>query len=131
MFRKLAFALPVSIMIFGCGTKEREMLQSQVDSLKVELETSQAMAQTLTEVGAMMDSIDASRQLLRVNMKEGTTYNDYTSRMKDINSYVKDTQKKIDDLEKSLSSSKSKNAGNAKIIKKLKADLEAKTAEIA
>ena len=100
MLRNLVFVIPVAALVVGCGTKERETLQSQVDSLKVELETSQAMAQTLTEVGAMMDSIDASRQLLRVNMVEGTTYSDYATRMKDINGYVKETQKKIDDLRK-------------------------------
>jgi len=131
MIKKLVFAMPLAAaLIAGCDTKEKDMLKSQVDSLKVELETSQKMANTLTEVGVLMDSIDASRQLLRVNMVEGTTYDDYKARMKDINSYVKDTQNKIDELEKSLSSSKSKNAGNAKIIKKLKADLEAKTQEI-
>jgi chromosome segregation ATPase len=131
MLRKLVLALPVAALVMGCGTKEREILQSQVDSLKVELETSQAMAQTLTEVGAMMDSIDASRQLLRVNMVEGTTYSDYASRMKDINGYVKETQKKIDDLEKTLKTSKANSNAFSKTIKKLKADLEAKTVEIA
>jgi chromosome segregation ATPase len=131
MLRNLVFAIPVAALVMGCGTKERETLQSQVDSLKVELETSQAMAQTLTEVGAMMDSIDASRQLLRVNMVEGTTYSDYATRMKDINGYVKETQKKIDDLEKTLKTSKANANAFSKTIKKLKADLEAKTVEIA
>ena len=131
MLRTLVFVIPVAALIVGCGTKERETLQSQVDSLKVELETSQAMAQTLAEVGAMMDSIDASRQLLRVNMVEGTTYSDYSSRMKDINGYVKETQKKIDDLEKSVKTSKANANAFSKTIKKLKADLEAKTKEIA
>lgn len=131
MLRKLVFIIPIAGLIAGCGTKEKEMLQSQVDSLKVELETSQAMAQTLTEVGSMMDSIDASRQLLRVNMVEGTTYSDYTSRMKDINGYVKETQKKIDDLEKTLKTSKANSNAFSKTIKKLKADLETKTQEIA
>jgi chromosome segregation ATPase len=131
MLRKLIFVIPVAALIAGCGTKEREILQSQVDSLKVELETSQAMAQTLTEVGTMMDSIDASRQLLRVNMVEGTTYSDYASRMKDINGYVKETQKKIDDLEKTLKTSKANSNAFSKTIKKLKADLETKTQEIA
>jgi chromosome segregation ATPase len=131
MLRNLVLAMPVAALLAGCGAKEREMLQTQVDSLKVELETSQAMAQTLTEVGSMMDSIDASRQLLRVDMVEGTTYTDYTARMKDINSYVKETQKKVDDLEKSLQTSKSNSAAFAKTIKRLKADLETKTQEIA
>jgi chromosome segregation ATPase len=131
MLRKLVFVIPMAAIIAGCGTKEKEMLQSQVDSLRVELETSQAMAQTLTEVGAMMDSIDASRQLLRVNMVEGTTYSDYKSRMQDINAYVKETQTKIDDLEKTLKTSKSNANAFSKTIKKLKADLETKTQEIA
>ncbi len=131
MFRKLIFAIPVAAFLFSCGTKEREVLQSQVDSLKVELETSQAMAQTLTEVGSMMDSIDASRQLLRVNMAEGTTYSDYTTRMKDINSYVRETQKKIDDLEKTLKTSKANSNAFTKTIQRLKADLESQTKEIA
>jgi len=131
MTRKLAFIIPIAALLAGCGAKEKEQLQSQVDSLKIELETSQKMAQTLTEVGAMMDSIDASRQLLRVNMVEGTTYDDYKTRMKDINGYVRDTQKKIDDLEKSLKTSRSNANAFSKTIKKLKADLEAKTQEIA
>jgi chromosome segregation ATPase len=131
MLRKLVFAIPIAALVAGCGTKEREMLQSQVDSLKVELETSQAMAQTLTEVGSMMDSIDASRQLLRVNMVEGTTYSDYASRMKDINGYVKETQKKIEDLEKTLKTSTANSNAFSRTIKKLKSDLESKTKEIA
>jgi uncharacterized phage infection (PIP) family protein YhgE len=131
MLKKLLFAVPVVALFAACDNGEKVALQSKVDSLKVELEASQKVAATLNEVGILMDSIDASRQLLRVNMVEGTTYDDYKSRMKDINGYVKDTQKKIDDLEKSLSSSQSKNSTNAKLIKKLKADIETKSQEIA
>lgn len=130
MIRKIVYVLPVAALLAGCDAKEKEQLRSQVDSLKIELETSQKMAQTLTEVGTLMDSIDASRQLLRVNMVEGTTYDDYTSRMKNLNAYVKETQKKIDDLESSLKSSKSTANTYASTIKKLRADLEAKTNEI-
>jgi DNA repair exonuclease SbcCD ATPase subunit len=131
MIRKLVFALPIAALMIGCGAKEKEMLQSKVDSLSLELETSQKMAETLTEVGAMMDSIDASRQLLRVNMVEGTTFDDYKNRMKDINGYVKETQSKIDDLEKSLKTSNANSSSFSKTIKKLRADLESKTQEIA
>jgi DNA repair exonuclease SbcCD ATPase subunit len=131
MLKKLLFAVPVVALFAACDNGEKVALQSKVDSLKVELEASQKVAETLNEVGVLMDSIDASRQLLRVNMVEGTTYDDYKARMKDINGYVKDTQKKIDDLEKSLTSSQSKNSANAKLIKKLKADVETKSKEIA
>ncbi len=131
MITKLVFVIPVAILIAGCGANEKEMLRTKVDSLQLELETSQKMAETLTEVGTMMDSIDASRQLLRVNMVEGTTFADYKNRMKDINGYVKDTQKKIDEMEKALKDSNSNSNAFSKTIKKLRADLQSKSQEIA
>lgn len=131
MFKKLVFVLPLASLLLSCDNKEKETLKSQVDSLKRELETSQEMAQTLTEVGTLMDSIDASRQLLKVNMVEGTTYDDYSSRMKDLNSYIKETQSKISSLEKSLRTSNANNNVYANTIKTLKANLEKQTQEIA
>lgn len=120
----------IGIIMASCGGNS-EKLQSQVDSLRTELQTSQQFATTLQEVGVLMDSIDANRQLLRVNMVEGTTYDNYKSRMKDINNYVKDSQNKISDLEKSLKKSKGNANAFAATIKKLKADLEERNKEIA
>ena len=131
MLKKLLFAAPVLALFAACDNGEKVALQSKVDSLKVELEASQKVAATLNEVGILMDSIDASRQLLRVNMVEGTTFADYKDRMKDINGYVKDTQKKIDEMEKSLKDSKSTSSAYSKTIKNLRADLESKSKEIA
>ena len=130
MIKKLLIVLSIGALMMSCGG-ESEKLKSQVDSLKAELQTSQQFVNTLQEVGTLMDSIDASRQMLRVNMVEGTTYADYTSRMKDINNYVKDTQNKIEDLEKSLKKSKGNANAYAATIKKLKADLEDRNKEIA
>jgi chromosome segregation ATPase len=115
----------------SCNTNEKAELQSKVDSLRIELETSQRMAQTLQDVGVLMDSIDANRQLLRINMVEGTTYDDYTNRMKDLNNYVRETEKKIEDLEKQLKKSKGSAASFSVTIKKLKAELQTKSTEIA
>lgn len=120
-----------SLLLGACSTNDKTELQSKVDSLQIELETSQRMAQTLQDVGVLMDSIDANRQLLRINMVEGTTYDNYTSRMKDLNNYVRETEKRISGLEKDLRKSKSSAATFSKAIKKLKADLENKSKEIA
>ena len=130
MVKNLFFFLAIVLVLASCDNKS-EKLQTQVDSLKAELQTNQKFVQTLQDVGVLMDSIDANRQLLRVNMVEGTTYSDYTARMKDINNYVKDTQGKIEDLEKSLKKSKGATNAYAATIKKLKADLETKNQEIA
>jgi chromosome segregation ATPase len=129
MAKNLLTLVAVVLILASCDNKS-EKLQTQVDSLKAELQTNQKFVQTLQDVGVLMDSIDANRQLLRVNMVEGTTYADYTSRMKDINNYVKDTQGKIEDLEKSLKKSKGAANAYAATIKKLKADLEIKNQEI-
>ncbi len=118
-------------LAFSCDVKEKEDLQTQVDSLQTELEKSHQTSETLAEIGILLDSIDASRQLLRVNLVEGTPYNDYTARMEDLNVYVNTTQQKINDLEKSLQSSKANATAFSKVIKKLKADLATKGQEIA
>jgi chromosome segregation ATPase len=130
MIPKLLFAFCIAAVLCGCGNQEKESLQKQVDSLNLELERSHQMSQTLTEVGTLMDSIDASRQLLRVNMVEGTTYTDYAARMKDLNNYIKDTKSKIADLEKSLKGSKANATAFSRTIKQLKAALESKTQEV-
>src|SRR5882762_2072152 len=130
MFKNLLILVVAAFTFAACDHKS-EKLQTQVDSLKAELQTNQKFVQTLQQVGTLMDSIDANRQLLRMNMVEGTTYEDYTSRMKDINNYVKDTQNKIEDLEKALKKSKGNSNTYAAMVKKLKDDLEAKGKEIA
>lgn len=130
MMRKLVYIMPLAAALVSCDTKEKEVLQKQVDSLNMELERSHQVSQTLSEVGNLMDSIDASRQLLRVNMVEGTTYDDYAARMKDLNAYIKETQSKIDDLEKSLRTSKANAAAFSRTIRQLKASLESKTQEV-
>lgn len=129
--RHLFFApLFILVLLVSCDKEEKASLQAEVDSLRVELETSQKMAGTLLEVGVLMDSIDANRQLLRVNMVEGTSYDDYTARMEDINNYVKNTERKLSALEEELKKSKSSASSYAGTIKKLRKDLEAKTKEI-
>ncbi len=127
--KHVLFAALAASLMMSCGG-EAERLKIQVDSLQTELALNRQMAQTLQEVGTLMDSIDANRQLLRVNVIEGTTYSDYSARMKDLNNYVKETQSRIGDLEKSLKRSKGNNAAFAATIKKLKADLVKKDDEI-
>lgn len=130
MLRKLVPAFAMAALLMACDNQEKAKLKSEVDSLRNELQTSQRMAQTLQDVGTLMDSIDANRQLLRVNMVEGTTYDDYTARMKDLNNYVRETEDKISDLESQLKKSKGTVNSFSSMIKKLKAELVTKSQEI-
>lgn len=130
MMKNLMLILSV-VAVFGCGRHERERLNAQVDSLRYELNQSQQAAQTLMEVGMLMDSIDVNRRLLRSSMVEGTTYTDYLARMSDINNYVKETEKKISDLEKSNRKSMSKTSSLTAVVKKLRNDLQHANQELA
>jgi hypothetical protein len=105
-------------------------LQKEVDSLRVEVSVNRQMAETLQEVGLMMDSIDANRHALRTDLVEGTTYNDYTNRMREINLFVASSQAKIEDLEKALKQSKGSQSKYAKLVASLKKDLEQRALEL-
>lgn len=110
--------------------KENARLKQQVDSLKVELETNQNVSAALQDVGTMIDSIDVNRHLLRTKMVEGTSVDDFKTRMKDINDYVKNAERKITSLEKSLVDSRASGRQYTTQLKKLRAELEDRNKEL-
>lgn len=131
MIKRIIFALPLVGLLWSCDTKEKTRLQAQVDSLHTELQASQATAKSLEEVGVLIDSIDASRRLLRTDVVEGTSYKDYASRLKGINEHIRQTEAKIAELEKANKNAKASTAGYSATIKRLKNDLELSTQQIA
>lgn len=125
------FTLSVLATFVSCNLpKENARLKEQVDSLKVELETNKNVSNALQEVGSMIDSIDFNRHLLRTKMVEGTSVEDFKTRMKDINDYVKNAERKITSLEKSLVDTRSSGKQYAQQLKKLRADLEDRNKEL-
>jgi len=127
MIHKFILGLAVVGTLWGCNNKQKEAaLQQEIDSLRTELQESNQTAEALQEVGAMIDSIDASRQLLRTDMVEGASYQDYKNRLASIREYVKESQAKIEELEKRAK----QNRGYASTIRRLKADLEETTAKL-
>lgn len=132
MLRKLLFILIIGInFLWGCDSKEKARLQSQVDSLRRDAEHNRLLSQTLGEVGALLDSIDLNRNILRTEMAEGTSFSDYADRLKSINIHIKDTQQKLADLEQTLVNSKATNKGYLATIKRLQSDLASSTLQAA
>lgn len=131
MKKEVIFILFIVGILSSCNHKEREFLTAQVDSLQYELASQMAAVSTLQEVGVLIDSIDANRNLLRANMIEGTSYDNYVARMNDINNYVKESEMKILELEKSARKSQSVANTYAVTIKKLKENLTAASQELA
>jgi chromosome segregation ATPase len=126
--RFFILSMPVAALLTSCDTKEKQMLQAQVETLESQLAISNENAKTLEEVGVLIDSIDANRKLLRTDVIEGTTYANYAERLKSINEHVRKTEDKIASLEESLKKANS-NSGQA-TIKRLRADLAASTKQL-
>lgn len=131
MKKHLLLTVAVATLLVACGPSEKEKLRSEVDSLRSELQINQQMAQKLNEIGVLMDSIDANRQVLRLNVVEGISKEDYVNRMEGLKNYVRSTEDKIEELEGTLKKSKSSNRAFTAAIKKLKSEIEFKNQEIA
>lgn len=129
--RQIVYTTALATLLVACGPTEKEQLRTEVDSLRIELQTSQKMVEALNEIGTMMDSIDVNRQTLQVNVVEGIQHDDYVNRMDGLKNYISDTQNKIHELEATLKKSKSSNRAFANTLKKLKDEIESKTLQIA
>src|ERR1041385_6970743 len=128
--KKLFGVLVMVVALSACNKQKELALQKTIDSLRVEATTGRQMAESLQEIGLMIDSIDSNRHALRTDLVEGTSYADYTNRMREINVYVAASQAKIDKLENELKKSKGSASSYAALVKKLKKELEAKTQEL-
>jgi hypothetical protein len=117
----------VAALMMSCDSKERAQLQHRVDSLSAELQASKQVEATMSEVGVLIDSIDANRQALRTEMVEGTSYTDYIKRLKEINMHISDTKIKIGEMEKQVKSAK---GSSAAALKRVKQDLELRSQEV-
>jgi chromosome segregation ATPase len=133
MWKKTLTSLSIVGVLYGCNFRntEKARLQLQVDSLKMEIDSNHKTTETLQEVGTLMDSIDASRSLLKTKMIEGTTFDDYTTRMRDISKYVKEAVTRIAFLETRISSLKNSASSYTGTVKKLKQDLETRNQDLA
>lgn len=121
----------LTVSLLSCEVKqENQQLQAQLDSLQLELQHSQQAARMLEEVGILMDSIDAARRYVAINLETGPNES-YVQRMESIKGYIAETQERIAELEKNIQTSQSVNQTYASTIKKLKKEITSKNEELA
>ena len=132
----MSLKFPILIVLTGvlilssCRSKEVEQLRSENDSLRRELDTRHSIVTVMHDVKGLLDSIDASRNMLNANLGEGTTYENFTARLRNINDYVKKTQDKIETIEKKLKSSSNEAVAYLMMVDALKGELEIRTREV-
>jgi chromosome segregation ATPase len=117
-------------LLSNCDLKKKDHTQQTVDSLRTELESNRKLTEAMVEIGTLLDSIDASRKVLRVRMIEGTNYETFAGRMHDLNQYVRSAEEKIAALEKASRKYHNNDVAYASAINKLKSDLEVRNHEL-
>ena len=125
--KRYILGMVIMVTLFSCDTKEKQALQKKVDSLNLQLNASKQVEESMNEVGVLLDSIDASRKSLQVRLIEGSSYADYVTRLRNINTYIQQTEAKLTALEKSNTKS---SKASARAIRRFKADLEKQSKEI-
>lgn len=127
----LMLLMSAFVALVGCLPKgESSEMQTKLDSLQQELKTARRAVTVLQEVGELMDSVDAARNELSMDMEVGTNYEDYKTRMGNIRSYIQQTEQKLDVLQAELEKSDANRRAYASTVKKLRKNLEAKGKEV-
>lgn len=126
-----ALFIPAAIaLLTSCNSGEIKELRSQNDSLRHELEVSHQFVSVMRDVQSLIDSIDASRRILRTHLSEGTSVANVTSRLEDINRYIKATTEKIGEIETALKSSSNEANAYLMMVDALKGEVELRESEI-
>ena len=122
-----------SILMLACNQLESDKvkLQTKIDSLVTVVENNEFLTETMDEASALLDSIDETRNILRTKMWEGTSYDDFTSRIEELNMYVKRSENKIAELETALKAAKQSGSSYSARLKTLKDALDNSAKDIA
>jgi chromosome segregation ATPase len=131
--KSLVLMSVAAVLLLACMEKKNDQLalQNKIDSLIYLVETNQILTETFNEAETLLDSMDKSRNILRNRLWEGTSYEDFTYRMKELNSYVKRSESKVKDLETALKASKLSGSSYSARIQSLKDELSNSTSELA
>lgn len=131
MIKRYALWVLMPLIVISCGVQEEnKQLKQENDQLKAELEQAQMSAQTLEEVGTLIDSIDAARDVLWLDLESGTSYESYQDKIRAIDSYMKDSEDRINKLESELAKSNTQNSVYYNSVRSMKKQLATKQAEI-
>lgn len=132
MRQRIAIPSLLIVLYFlgGCNSKELARLQSENDSLRNELESRYTVLASLKDVRGLLDSIDISRNSLRSNLSEGTTMEEFSTRLKDINQFVKLSEEKINLIQNALKSAKHEAAAYLMLVDALKSEVQIRVDEI-
>ena len=117
--------------LLSCDNSKYEKLLAENDSLKHEIQSGGKMVTALVKVNTLLDSIDATRHVMRVNQADGLMEpTSYTKRMVELKDYIKLTEEKIGELEATLVETNVNSESYIIIISALKDELRIRNEEL-
>jgi hypothetical protein len=117
-----------SLFLFSCNSGEIKKLQTQNDSLRNLLRTGNSVVNTIVSVNTLLDSIDATRSVMKVNHADGE--GDYATRMMELKEYIKLTENKIGELEAEMVETNVNSETYLAIINALKDEIHVRNEEM-
>lgn len=125
--KNLSVLLFVLVFLGSCGIKE---LETENAELKTKISDLEKGNLALYEIGVLLDSIDATRNNLYVDLEEGTTYEEYVKRVEGLSDYVKTAEQRIMELQEDVSKMTKSNRYFEATIKRMQAELDKKNDQI-
>lgn len=115
--------------LFSCNSKY-EKLQVENDSLRNQLSAGNHVVNAIVSVNSLLDSIDATRHIMKMNQSDGLEKKDYDKRMIELKDYIKQTENKIGELEAGLIETNVNSESYLIIIDALKDELKIRNEEL-
>lgn len=123
--------LAITLLVTACNSNEVTRLRIENDSLRNELDSHLARMNPLTDVTVWMDSIDAGRMVILASMRDGNRSVDLSSRLRDVNQFVKMSEERLEVLQSALRSSKLESSSYLMLVDALKSEVEIRARDIA
>jgi hypothetical protein len=128
---KLFWLLLLTPYLFAsCENPDCKKMATEIDSLKREIHSGGRMVNAVVSVNSLLDSIDATRHVLRVHKASGIEIESYDQRMSELKDYVKQTEDKIGELEASMVETNVNSDSYLAIIAALKDELKFRNEEM-
>jgi len=134
----ISTAVVVQIAIVAAGyffysrkiKPENDSLKQQLNAAKQQLSATSKLAETIKTVDVLLDSIDATRHSVRLELADNKVGNEYSNRMVELKDYVKKTEDKIRELEAVAAENDVNKESYMIIIDALKDELNVRNEEI-
>lgn len=129
LIRLITYAALSAFLLTSCHS-DYNKLKAENDSLKYQIKSNGTIVNSLVSVNTLLDSIDATRHIMRMNQADGKVTENYDQRMLELKDYIKQTETKLSELEATMIETNINSESYMIIITALKDELRIRNEEL-